>query len=215
MKLLIILFSLLLSLPLSAQTMFQTYRITFESNWNQRDHISVPRNAHFSPVVAVAHNAGYLPFPIGGIANSNLEQVAELGNHGPLNNEVMQAGRMGLAGDLQNTENLFIRQSPVQTFTITVSPAHPYFSFVTMIAPSPDWIVGVSQLKLYSDETGFVGTPVVRIPLYAYDGGTEQGDVGGNYSINNPETNPKQPITRLMGPGFDQPFAFVTIEPMF
>ena len=215
MKTLIILFTLLLSLPLSAQNMFQTYRITFESNWNQRDHVSVPSNAHFSPIVAVAHNARYMPFPIGGIANSSFEQLAELGRQGPMNNEVMEAGRMGLAGDLQNTENLFVLRNPVQTFTITVSPAHPYFSFVTMIAPSPDWIVGISQMKLYSNETGFMSVPAVRMPLYAYDGGSEQGDVGGNYSINNPATNPKEPITRLMGPGFDQPFAFVTIEPMF
>ena len=52
------------------------------------------------------------------------------------------------------------------------------------------------------------------MPLYALDGGTESGDVAGNFSINNNATSPKQPINVLQGSGFDAPFAFVTITPL-
>ena len=207
-------FIVTLSLGSSAFAQMQTYRVVFESNWNAMDHLGAPRNAHFSPIVAVTHNSAYDLLPLGGLANMALELVAELGRTELINDEIMGQIQMGNVLDAKNTENMFIRNQVRQEFMVTVSMAHPNLSFVTMIAPSPDWIVGVRNLKLFDNQQGFFMGQVMRMPLYAIDAGTESGDMGGNFSINNPPTVPQTPIKRLRGPGFEVPFAFVSIEPV-
>lgn len=188
----------------------QTYRVTFSNNWNSADHIQVPGNAHFSPIVAVAHNGNYDLIPLGGIANENLEPVAEVGDPKKLNAEISQAQGSGLVSVTLNTSNMFLNSMTEQSFDIEISKSHPYISFVSMIAPSPDWIVGMN-LKLYSESQGYYAG-LIDHPLYAIDAGTEGGDSAGNFSINNAPTVPKQPMGILLGPGFQAPFAFVSIQ---
>jgi hypothetical protein len=60
-----------------------------------------------------------------------------------------------------------------------------------MIAPSPDWFIGLSGLNLYANKKWVADT---TIQLFVYDAGTEEGDVFG-YA--NPATTPQQPIRLL------------------
>ena len=60
-----------------------------------------------------------------------------------------------------------------------------------MIAPSPDWFVGVSARNLF--ETGDWPAEVV-IELFPYDAGT---DSGGTYDARDLDTQPQEPITRI------------------
>lgn len=189
----------------------QTYKITIDNNWNRRDHLSVPGNAHFSPFVAVSHNSDYDLVTMGGLTSAELEPVAELGQTQLIEPHISDAQQAGSVLDQTVTQNQFILQEATQTFEVTVSEDHPFLSLVSMIAPSPDWVVAVSNLKLYNKEQGFF-TGVTRQPLYALDAGTEGGDVAGNFSINNNPTTPAQPVNRLTGRGFNAPFAFMTIE---
>jgi len=201
----------------SAQAMdSQTYKVTITTNWNRADHAGFPRNAHFSPVVSASHNTEYELFPLGGKATPGFEKVAEVGQAGDLENEVRRARRAGNVFKKNVTSNQFFHPSrpdaeESQTFTIEVSKAHPYLSFVSMIAPSPDWVIGISNLELHSDDNSF-SKGVKDFPLFAYDAGTENGDTAGNFSINNSPTRPQGDIVMLSGPGFDVPFATVTIE---
>ena len=192
----------------------QTYRVTFTNNWNRRDHLAAPRNAHFSPIVAVTHDASFDLLPMGGLTSKDLELVAELGDTSDINPTLEMAVQQKKASEFLNTVNMFIRDTQSQTFDITVTENHPYISFVTMIAPSPDWVVGLSALKLYSESQGFYPGLTSPYPLYAIDAGTESGDQGGNFSINNQPTVPQTPISFLQGRGFQAPFAFVTIVPI-
>ncbi len=61
----------------------------------------------------------------------------------------------------------------------------------SMIAPSPDWFIGLSKLNLYAHKKWVADTTV---QLFVYDAGTEDGDVFG-YS--NPPTLPQQPVKLL------------------
>jgi hypothetical protein len=103
---------------------------------------------------------------------------------------------------------MFLRSESSQTFKITVTKDRPLVSFVTMIAPSPNWVVGLDSLNLVQDGV-FVNT--YKQSLNAYDAGTEEGDRGENFSTNNASTNPKQRINKLSGRGFDTPFAEVEL----
>ena len=44
----------------------------------------------------------------------------------------------------------------------------------SMIAPSPDWFIGLSGLNLYANKRWVADTTV---QLFVYDAGTENGDV--------------------------------------
>lgn len=60
-----------------------------------------------------------------------------------------------------------------------------------MIAPSPDWFIGLSGLNLFANKKWMTDTTV---QLFVYDAGTEDGYVFG---YNNLPTNPQQPIHLL------------------
>jgi hypothetical protein len=65
-----------------------------------------------------------------------------------------------------------------------------------MIAPSPDWFVGVSALSLMENGQ-WVDTKTVT--LFAYDAGTESGEI---YTSADEDTEPQEPISKLTTPPF-------------
>ncbi len=186
------------------------YRLTFTSLWNVTDHLNQPSSAHFSPVVLTVHNDGHRLLPVGELTGSSLENVAELGNPTEINKDILVEQNLGTVLQSINTSNQFVPSQLSQVIEFEVSLEHSMVSFVTMIAPSPDWVVGLDGRSLH-DGTKFIDS-TGSINLYAYNAGTEDGDFGGNFSLNNnPTTNPT-PIERLTGLGFNKPFAKVIIE---
>jgi hypothetical protein len=59
------------------------------------------------------------------------------------------------------------------TVEFTVNQDCPMVTVVTMIAPSPDWFVGVTGLRLYGAE-GWIEE--WETELYPYDAGTDEGE---------------------------------------
>ena len=68
---------------------------------------------------------------------------------------------------------------------------HPYVTLVSMVAPSPDWFVGVSTLPLVEDGAW---RERIEVNLRVYDAGTDDGSV---YNAANADTDPAAPITAL------------------
>lgn len=186
------------------------YRLTFTSLWNKNSHVSLPGNAHFSPIVLTVHNDDHRLLPIGELTGKGLELVAELGKPEDLNKEIAQDKKSGSVLSSLNTSNQFVSKVLVQTVDITVSQDFPLLSFVSMVAPSPDWIVGLDSLILFDGDSFIKDTG--DIDLYALNAGTEEGDRGGNFSIKNSSTRNPTPIEKLRGRGFDAPFAKVRIQ---
>lgn len=187
-----------------------TYLVTFTSNWNETDHVSFPANAHFSPVVAVSHDENYHMFRLGEISSEAFEPLAELG----VTNGVEEQLQVALANDFADvpvvTESLYPqRDGDTLEFRLTVTKQKPLITLATMIAPSPDWFVGLDSLNTLEEGT-FITSQTVD--LYALNAGTEEGDTAGNFSINNASTDPFEPIASFDNvPGLDIPFASVTI----
>ena len=91
------------------------------------------------------------------------------------------------------------------TVTFEVSEACPAVSVVTMIAPSPDWFIGVSALDLLG-EGGWVEELVVE--LLPYDAGT---DSGVSYTSPDEPTDPPEVIRMLA----EEPFVVdVSVPPL-
>lgn len=170
------------------------YRVVFNATWSAATHpMSFPAGAHFSPLIGGTHDPTITFWQIGGIASEGIERMAELGSTGVLAQEVNGQVAAGHAGVVILGPGVFPTPgSASATFTATL--AFSRATVVTMIAPSPDWFVGVSGLALlvngrWIDE--------IVIPLAPFDSGT---DSGASYTSPDIDTVPQIPIAEIQGP---------------
>jgi len=190
----LILKTTLLFISLTAFGQTATYDIVFTSNWEA--HGALPGNAHFTDLVGATHNSDITFLEMGGLATPGIERVAELGSNGVFNSEVTTAIANNDADQYIAGPDLFFNGAG-RTITIndlTVSPDYPLISLASMIAPSPDWMIAVNSISLVDTNGDWI--PEITLDLYAYDAGTEEGT---GYSLNNPATNPHEPISSLQG----------------
>jgi len=166
------------------------YRVIVKSTWTKVSHpFEYPSGAHFSGMIGASHNAKYSIFAIGRRPTPGLERLSEEGKHSPLDTEIRTAIDQGNAlmlfesGGIKNWKDSMVA-------TVRVDPAHPLVSVVNMIAPSPDWFTGASDVNL-ADNGAWITRRTVT--LYAYDSG---GDDGTTYKAKDKDTNPKKPTTR-------------------
>ena len=183
-----------------------TYRVTFQGGWTTAvTPGGLPSGAHFTRLIGGVHNAGVTFLREGGRATAGVEFMAELGGTSTLANEVRAAEPNALAV-LQGSGN--IRPTGSSTIdSVTLTTDHPRVTLLTMIAPSPDWFVGVSGLTLVDAQGDWQASLTVN--LYPWDAGTEEGT---EFSLSNPATSPQGVITSLRGMGkfSNEPIATLT-----
>jgi hypothetical protein len=169
------------------------YNIKFDATWSQATHPGAyPAGAHFSALIGGVHNDGVSFWTPDQLASAGIEQMAEVGGTTALRNEVQAAISAGTASAV--IQGSGINSPGNTTVVIDVSTQFPLVTLVTMVAPSPDWFVGVHGLDLRS---GAGWANQLTVDLYAYDAGTEQGS---GFSLSNPATVPQQPIALLGTP---------------
>ena len=187
---------LTLSAAAGAQTTAAEYEVTFDATWSSATHPGAfPSGAHFSPLIGGTHNDGYQVWQPGGTASPGIEVMAETGSIGTLIAEVQAAITAGTAGEVVGGPGIPVSPGQAVT-TFTVSDAFPLISLTTMLAPSPDWFVGVHDVALLGS-TGWVDE--LTVDLYAYDAGT---DSGTGFGSPNQNTNPQDPIQLQTGGPF-------------
>ena len=191
------------------------YRITFTSTWSSETHPSdgFPiASAHFSPLIGATHD-GSISFWLPDIlASDGIEQMAETGATASLASEVEVAMEDGRADQILSGSGLGRATGQVVLDTIVVSQDFPFVSLVTMIAPSPDWFVGVHDVSLLGENGEWLDQLVIE--LDPYDAGT---DSGMDYSSANTDTDPAESIRNLRGiaPFADAPMGTITIERVY
>ena len=120
--------------------------------------------------------------------------MAEEGGWRSLRDEVDNAGTNALNVLTGDTDN--IGPTTSKALAVTVTADHPRVTLLTMIAPSPDWFVGVSGLTLLDAQGDWVES--LQVDLYPWDAGTEDG---GEFSLSNSATSPQGVITNIRGTG--------------
>ena len=168
------------------------YRVTFQATWSAGTHpVEFPASAHFSPLVGGTHTAQVTFWREGALATAGIRDMAERGFTSTMSQEISAAISAGTA------QNVFtgggIGSSPgVATADFDVSQSHPLVTLVTMIAPSPDWFVGVAGLSLFE---GGQWVAERRIELLPWDAGTDSGQ-----TFTSPDlvTSPPAPIARIV-----------------
>ena len=183
------------------------YSVVFEATWSAATHPnSFPRGAHFSPLIGAVHDDGVRFWANGETATPGIERMAETGGTGTLRSEI----RAHIpANALSVITGPGLGTSPARTnpFQVVVRLDYPLVTLVTMIAPSPDWFVGVSGLSLMDDFGQWVDE--LEFTLYPYDSGTDDGT---DYTSANADSSPKQSIHSLRGmaPFSDAPIGTFT-----
>lgn len=168
-----------------------TYELTVNSNWDaNKFSTNFPANRHFSGVVGLTHNSDGKIFTLAKLASDGIVQVAETGNKIQLLSEIGVLQNNGHSFSTIDGNGITVDQNSV-TLTFNMSKDHPYFSFVTMIAPSPDWFTGINSYQLFSDGKW---VDSVDIPLNTYDAGSDSGLI---FTSANAPTTPPEVITRL------------------
>ena len=191
------LFSLLAASALAAQPSV-TYEVTFASTWSAATHPDgFPPGPHFSPLIGAAHADDVVLWEAGQTATGGIEAMAETGATSALRAEIEAHALAGRAAQVLSGDGLGV--SPGSTaMTIDLDAGAPLVTLVTMLAPSPDWFVGVDRLDL-RDGDGWVTERTVD--LYVYDAGS---DDGATYTSADADADPKRPIARIEAPPFFQ-----------
>lgn len=180
----------------NAETAEARYRVIFDATWSSQTHPNAyPFNAHFSPLIGATHNDSVSLWDAGAIATPGIEQMAETGATSLLTGEVNALVSAGSAGQVIAGSGIGISPG-LAVANLVVDQDHPLVSLVSMIAPSPDWFVGVHDLNLLQDGQW---VDVLEVPLLAYDSGT---DSGSQFTSGNADTQPAEPISLLTGGPF-------------
>lgn len=180
----------LISLPGFGQSI-ATYTITFESSWAD-NHSNLPGGAHWSKLVGANHNGSVTFLEMGQIATFGIERIAEEGVNSEFrDNEVQPAIDAGDAEQYINGNGLGSAAGTIIIAGLEINESHPLLTLVSMIAPSPDWMIAVNGLDLRG--SGDWESSIV-LDLYPYDAGTDDGT---GYNSLNEDTNPQDPISSL------------------
>ena len=172
------------------------YTITFTGAWTTMvTSGGLPSGAHFSRLIGGVHNDEVTFLESGEEASAGVESMAEVGGYTTLKSEITAAGDDHLS-ILEGTSDTVGPMAAVTFSDVTLSTDHPRVTVVTMIAPSPDWFVGVSGLSMLDSSGGWKAS--VSVDLYPWDAGTEEGT---EFSLSNTATSPKGDITSLQGVG--------------
>ena len=185
--------------PGSATTQAR-YRLTFEATWSAETHpLNFPGNPHFSGLVGAVHNEQARFWEPAQIASDGIQLMAETGGKSALLTEVETAIDAGSA--LATINGGGIGTSPGNTSVeFVVTQDYPEITITSMLAPSPDWFVGLHNYSLIS-EGAFIDN--ATIDLILYDSGS---DNGVRYTSANDATDPLSPISRVSSDAQDAPF---------
>uniref|UniRef100_U5EYT8 Spondin-1 n=1 Tax=Corethrella appendiculata TaxID=1370023 RepID=U5EYT8_9DIPT len=171
------------------------YELTFEGLWSRHTHPKdFPTNSwvtRFSDVIGASHTVDYRFWEYGSIASDGLKQVAEHGATRMLESELKN--QSDKIRTIIKARGISYPNVTGKTFAVfRVDSNHHLVSIVSMIDPSPDWIVGVSGLELCQPDCSWIENKVLN--LYPWDAGT---DSGPTYESPDQPTYPQEAIRRI------------------
>jgi|GEM_PF-3392537 len=201
----------LISVSLTGDTLFQgdgnwviipgissvntvTYRVTFDAVWSAATHpTSFPFDPHFSGLIGMTHRSDTDLFVPQMLASPGIKSMAEFGSKFPLQNEINDFINAGGAQSVISGGG--IGQSPGSvSVQFDLTNSHSLVSLVSMVAPSPDWFIGVKDVALFENGT-WVNMKTVGVNIY--DAGT---DSGPDYMSPNQPTIPPVGIFMITDP---------------
>lgn len=159
-----------------------TYRVDVDMNWTTA---GVP-NRHWSPPVGATHSSAVDFWSVGGLATDGFEVMAETGGTGPFRAEIEARIASGAATSVLLGSGIPTGDGAT-SFEFEITADAPEVTLVSMMAPSPDWFVGLAGVPLCQGEAWISGTAQMQV----FDAGT---DSGTTFTAPNADTNPAEAI---------------------
>ena len=167
------------------------YDVRFVADWSEMTHPDgFPTSPHFSGLIGTTHNADVSFWAVDQLASTGIRDVAEVGSKSLLKSEINVAIQ-------QSTADNFIDIGGVATspgfidFILPVKNIYSQVTIVSMLAPSPDWFVGITGLDLIQQGAWVEN---LTVELFAYDAGT---DSGATYTAGDIVSNPLETIQQI------------------
>lgn len=169
------------------------YELVFEGMWSKYTHPDeFPEDhsqAFFSDIIGASHSNEFRMWTYDSYASEGVKELAESGSTKKLESELKQVSlktrtiikARGLHYPTLNTKT---------TAVFRTDRHHHLVSMLSKLAPSPDWMVGVSGLELCQNDCTWAIQRVLN--LYLWDAGTSSGS---NFS--NSATSPTIPQARI------------------
>jgi hypothetical protein len=148
------------------------YRLTFNATWSAQTHPNeFPVSAHFSGLIGMTHNGNTMLFSKGELASDGIKNMAETGGKNPLDDEIQAFISNGTGSKLISGAG--INSSPGDvSLEFDITSTHSLVSVVSMLAPSPDWFIAVSNIDLIENNE-WVTSKTITVDIY--DSGTDNG----------------------------------------
>ncbi|XP_018495861.1 spondin-1-like [Galendromus occidentalis] len=152
------------------------YEMTFEGLWSRYTHPKgYPDNewlTHFSDIIGASHAADFKMWEYEGFASEGVKSVAEHGATKKLEAELK--AKSGKIRTIIKARGLWYPNVNGKTFAVfRVDRKHHVISVLSMLGPSPDWLVGVSSLELCLKNCSWLASKTMN--LYPWDAGTSEG----------------------------------------
>jgi len=148
-----------------------------------------------SGLIGATHHPRYVMFADGHTSGSGIKSVAERGRPRIMRAELDEAiGRERVKSVFQADGIASVPGRIAVEFPI--SESHSRVSFVTMLAPSPDWFTGLAGINL-RDDAGWRDR--AEYVLWAWDAGTDRGP---SYASKNDANQPAESIRLVATPHF-------------
>jgi hypothetical protein len=177
--------------PTTVPEVSARYLLTFEATWSEATHpVEFPPNPHFSGLIGATHSATVRLWEEGLAATAGIKNMAETGGKSPLDAEIEELIISGEACELISGGGIQVSPGAADV-EFTASIDCPLVSVVSMVAPSPDWFVGVTGTRLLDDD-GWIEELV--LDLFAYDAGTDSGE---SYASLNQPTLDNETVHRI------------------
>ena len=167
---------------------FAAYNVEFIAEWSEKTHPDdYPGGAHFSPFVAYSHDdsSDSLIFVEGQKPTPGIELMAETGGTTTLNQEIDEIIGSNLA--FKKTQGSVFNSPGIDSSELEFTDEYSYITFVSMIAPSPDWFVAQTTDLLKNGEW----IDEIELDLITYDAGSDSGEM---FTSPDKDTQPKKPI---------------------
>lgn len=151
-----------------------SYRVTFTDQWSAENFpIQFPADVrHFSGLIGATHNEQVKFWERGQVSTPGIKLMAETGAKDDFSDEISIAIADGYSNQELSGDGLGNSPSSV-SLNFTLNNDYPLVTLVSMVAPSPDWYVGVGGLDLRRANGEFVQS--LTVPLRVYDAGTDSG----------------------------------------
>jgi hypothetical protein len=148
------------------------YSLTFNATWSAQTHPNeFPSSAHFSGLIGMTHNGNTMLFAKGEIASDGIKNMAETGGKDPLETEIQNFISIGAGNILISGGG--INPSPGEvSLEFDIVSSHSMVSVVSMLAPSPDWFIAISNIYLIENNE-WVTSKTITVDIY--DAGTDDG----------------------------------------